>query len=222
MSKLTLAEDIILLLLDDDTGKMEDLHANVTEMLMAGAVLMDLGLRKRIDCDLERLFVVDATPTSDAILDETLAQIETEAESLPPKTWIQRIAEQGMGIRQAAIERLERRNIIKVEDTSFLWVFGSRRYPVIDDREEREAKLRLMDVLLSDKIPDPHDVALICLADSASVFEVILSERELRHAGERIEQVRKLDLIGQAMSDQIRKFVYDITMAIAHAQQPLY
>ena len=127
-----------------------------------------------------------------------------------------------MQIRDAAIASLEQRNIIKVQDTRFLWVFGSRRYPVIDDREEREAKLRLMDVLLSDKIPDPHDVALICLADSASVFEVILSERELRHAGERIEQVRKLDLIGQAMSDQIRKFVYDITMAIAHAQQPLY
>ena len=45
MSKLNLAEDIILLLLDDDTGKMEDVHANVTEMLMAGAVLMDLGLK---------------------------------------------------------------------------------------------------------------------------------------------------------------------------------
>ena len=155
MSKLNLAEDIILLLLDDDTGKMEDVHANVTEMLMAGAVLMDLGLKGRIDCDLERLFVVDATPTGDAILDETLRQIETEAESLPPKTWIQRIAEQGMQIRDAAIASLERRNIIKVQDTRFLWVFGSRRYPVIDDREEREAKLRLMDVLLSDKIPDP-------------------------------------------------------------------
>ena len=222
MATLNLAEDIVLLLLDDETGKMEDVHVNVMEMLMAGAVLMDLGLKGRLDWDLERLFVIDETPTGDAMLDAVLAQVSAETEAMAPKAWIQRIAERGMEIRAAAIDSLVARRIIRVEDTRFLWVFGSRRYPVIDDTEEREAKLRLMDVLLSDTIPDPHDVALICLADAASVFEVILSERELRQAGKRIEQVRKLDLVGQAMSNQIRKFIYDVTMAIAHAQQPLY
>ncbi len=222
MATLNLAEDIVLLLLDDETGKMEDIHANVMEMLMAGAVLMDLGLKGRLDWDLERLFVVNETPTGDAVLDGVLAQVCAHSEPMAPKAWIQRIAERGMEIRAAAIDSLVARRIINVEDRRFLWVFGSRRYPVIDNTEEREAKLRLMDVLLSDTIPDPHDVALICLADAASVFEIILSERELRQAGKRIEQVRKLDLVGQAMSSQIHKFVYDITMAIAHAQQPLY
>lgn len=222
MTTLNLAEDIVLLLLDDETGKMEDVHANVMEMLMAGAVLMDLGLNERIDWDLERVFVIDKTPTGDVILDAALQQLTDRTENLTPKAWIQRIAERGMEIRAAAIDSLVNRGIIRVEDTKFLWVFGTRRYPVIDNREEREAKLRLMDVLLSDTIPDPHDVALICLADAASVFEIILSERELRQASKRIEQVRKLDLVGQVMSNQIRKFVYDITMAIAHAQQPLY
>lgn len=222
MATLNLAEDIVLLLLDDETGKMEDIHANVMEMLMAGAVLMDLGLKGRLDWDLERLFVVDDAPTGDPVLDGVLAQVSAHSEPMAPKAWIQRVAERGMEIRAAAIDSLVARRIIKVEDRRFLWVFGSRRYPVIDNTEEREAKLRLMDVLLSDTIPDPHDVALICLADAASVFEVILSDRELRQAGKRIEQVRKLDLVGQAMSSQIHKFVYDITMAIAHAQQPLY
>ena len=222
MATLNLAEDIVLLLLDDETGKMEDIHANVMEMLMAGAVLMDLGLKGRLDWDLERLFVVNETPTGDAVLDGVLAQVCAHSEPMAPKAWIQRIAERGMEIRAAAIDSLVARRIINVEDRRFLWVFGSRRYPVIDNTEEREAKLRLMDVLLSDTIPDPHDIALICLADAASVFEIILSERELRQAGKRIEQVRKLDLVGQAMSSQIHKFVYDITMAIAHAQQPLY
>lgn len=222
MTRLNLAEDIVLLLLDDETGKMEDVHANVMEMLMAGAVLMDLGLKERIDWDLDSLFVIDKTPIGDTMLDAALKQISEEPTALAPKAWIQRIAERGMDIRSAAINSLVNRSIIRVEDTKFLWVFGTRRYPVIDNREEREAKLRLMDVLLSDTIPDPHDVALICLADAASVFEIILSERELRQAGKRIEQVRKLDLVGQVMSNQIRKFVYDITMAIAHAQQPLY
>ncbi len=222
MSSLSLAEDIILLLIDDQSGKMEDVHSNVLEMLMAGAVVMDLSLRFRIDSDLDSLFVIDSTPTGDPILDSTLERIAGEAETLSAKVWIQRIAETGMEIRDAVIDRLVERRILRVEDTRFLWVFGSRRYPVIDDREEREAKLRLLDVLFSDSIPDPHDIALICLADAGAVFELILTDRELRQVSSRIEQVRKLDLIGQAMANQIHQFVYDVTLAIAQAQQPLY
>ena len=114
------------------------------------------------------------------------------------------------------------RGILRVEDRNFLWVFGSRRYPMVDDREEREVKLRILDVLLSDRIPAPRDVALICLADASNAFQVILSPQELRHAAARIELVRGFDLIGQAMSRAIQKSVQDIAAATATAHHPFY
>ena len=64
-------------------------------------------------------------------------------------------------------------------------------------------KLRIMAVLFSDEIPDPRDIVIICLADSCGIFQPVAVRQELSRASERIEQVRKLDLIGQAMAQAI-------------------
>ena len=84
-----------------------------------------------------------------------------------------------------------------------MWVFQSRRYPVVDGSEEREVRLRLMGVLFSDEIPDPRDIVLLCLTDACGILRGMLSRRELNSAAERIEQVRKLDLVGQATTQAI-------------------
>ena len=73
-----------------------------------------------------------------------------------------------------------------------------------------------MDVLLSDDIPEPRDVVTIGLADATGIFKNMLSARELERVADRIEQVRRLDLIGQAMTQAIR----DIEVSIATAVQP--
>ena len=75
-----------------------------------------------------------------------------------------------------------------------------------------------MAVLFGDEIPDPRDVVIICLADACGIFKEILAGRELERASARIDQVRKLDLIGQAVS----KAVWDIQASIALAMHPTF
>ncbi|MCY3931967.1 MAG: GPP34 family phosphoprotein [Acidobacteria bacterium] len=219
---LTFVEEILLLLLDDESGAMKRVAPNVMELLVAGAILMDLALRGRLDCDLQRLVVVDSTPVGEEILDGPLAEIVEAADEADARTWVVRLSARSKQVQEAALARLVERGILRVEDRSFLWVFGSRRYPMVDDREEREVKLRILDVLLSDRIPAPRDVALICLADASNAFQVILSPQELRHAAARIELVRGFDLIGQAMGRAIQKSVQDIAAATATAHHPFY
>ena len=126
--------------------------------------------------------------------------------------------ERADALREEALSRLVARGILERQDERFLWVFRSRRYPVIDGTAEREVKLRIMGVLFSDEIPDPRDVMLICLADACGIFHELLSRSELERASDRIKQVRKLDLIGQAMSQAIR----DIEVSIAFAMGRVY
>ena len=59
---------------------------------------------------------------------------------------------------------------------------------------------------------------LICLADSCGILRELLSARELERATQRIDEVRKLDLIGQAVS----KAVWDIQSSIALAMHPTF
>ena len=110
------------------------------------------------------------------------------------------------------------RGILRREEDRFLWVFQSRRYPVVDGEAEREVKLRIMEVLFGNEIPDPRDIVLICLADSCGILRELLSARELERATQRIDEVRKLDLIGQAVS----KAVWDIQSSIALAMHPTF
>ena len=211
---LTFAEEIMLLLLDDDSGKIKQEGPKVLEVLLAGAVLMDLALRDRIDSDLERLFVVDSTPTGEDILDSALAEINGAETTQNARHWVLTLSDRGDDFKAAALDRLVKRGILDVVDDRVLWVLQTRRYPMIDDREEQEVRSRILDVLSSGKIPDPRDVALICLADAGAVFPVIMDKDNLERASGRIAQLRKMDLIGQAMSGAVRQLVEDIAVAM--------
>ena len=212
---LRFAEEIILLLLNDEDGSFARVPYWSLNYALAGGILMDLALENRIDTDLDSLILLDSTPTGDDLLDSTLAEIAGD-QGRDARFWVERTANRAEEIRERALERLVDRGILEEEENRFLWVFKSRRYPIREGEPEREVKLRIMAVLFSDEIPDPHDIVLICLADECGIFEKLLSRQELERATERIDQVRKLDLIGQAMSQAIR----DIEHSVAASVQP--
>ena len=211
---MRLVEEIILLMLNDDDGRFVRVPSWSVEYAIAGGVLMDLAMENRIDTDLEHLTLLDSTSVGDDLLDPTLSDI-AKGEKNDVRFWVEHAAQHAYEIREDALSRLVAAGILEREDDRFMWVFKSRRYPTIDGTVEREVKLRIMGVLFSDEIPDPRDVMLICLADACGIFRELLSSRESRQASERIEQVRRLDLIGQSMTQAIQ----DIEMSIAASVQ---
>ena len=201
---LRFAEEIMLLMLDDNGGKFVDLPAPSVKCALAGAVLMDLALEGRIDTDPEQLFAVDPTPLKDHLLDPTLALIAQSKGRHDAHHWIEQTTVYAHEIRERSLARLVARGILCREDDRFLWVFQTRRYPVINDQSVREVKQRIMGVLFSDEIPDARDVVIISLADTCGLFRGLLAGRELKRATPRIEQVRKMDLIGREVSKAVR------------------
>ena len=199
---LRFAEEIILLLLNDDDGRFARVPSWSMDYALAGAVLMDLALENRIDTDLERLVLVDSAPLGDTLLDPTLADIAA-GEERNARYWVEHAANRAAEIREEALNRLVERGILERKEDRLLWVFQSRRYPMVDGNEEREVRLRLMGVLFSDEIPDPRDIVLLSLTDACGILRGMLSRRELNSAATRIEQVRKLDLVGQATTQAI-------------------
>ena len=213
---LRFAEEIMLLLLDDEGERFLRVPDWSLRYALAGAVPMDLALDDRIDTDLEKLILVDPTPLGDDILDPVLADIAAAQQTHDARFWVERAANCADETRKAAIDRLIERGILEHREDRFLWVFRSRRYPLVDGKAEREVKLRIMEVLFSDVIPTPRDVVIICLADACAIFTELLSGREVRHALPRIEFIRKMDLIGRAVTEAIR----DIEVSLARAIRP--
>ena len=214
--KLRFAEEIMLLLLDDEGERFLRVPDWSLRYALGGGVLMDLALEDRIDTDLEKLILVDSTPVGDTLLDPVLAEIANEEGTHDARFWVERAAGRAGEIRETAVNRLIERGILERREDRFLWVFRSRRYPVVDGTAEREVKLRIMELLFSEMIPTPRDVVIICLADACGIFSELLSRRELRQVLPRIKFLRQMDLIGRAVTDA----VWDIEVSLAQAIRP--
>ena len=196
LPQISLIEEFLLLALEDSGGEFDSVPEIYLSCGIAGAALMDLALRDRIDSDLDGVFAVNTAPTGDATLDRALAEIAVEPRRLSAQEWISRLSRQAPAMRKAALSTLCARGVLRQSDHAFLWVLKERRYPVVEGQERPEAKKRILALLYSDDIPSPVDVALTSLADASFVFVRILAPRELQRVRPRIEQIARMDLIG--------------------------
>jgi hypothetical protein len=200
MNHLTLADEIVVLMLDDDTGAIKPGCAAVANVAIAGGILMELALLGRIDTDLNSLYIVDPKPTGDQLLDQALGKIAAETEKRSSAWWIERLGLDDGDLLTGVLARLVHAGILREEERRFLWMFSRRAYPQNTGREEREAKARLMSVLFNDAVPEPRDTLLLGLADSTGVLNTLLSPDEMRRVSKRISDVVALEEIGRSVS----------------------
>jgi hypothetical protein len=160
----SLAEDLLLVLLNDTTGRpMVD--STSLDSVLAGAVLADLALAGRIEVvegegffGRERVRVVDAAPTGDDSADEALRLAGEK-----PRRGDQLVAKLGKGLRQGILSRLEQRGIVHRQSTRVLGIFPRDRWPAQDASAEHALRQRLRDVLVVGTTPDDRTVALVAL-----------------------------------------------------------
>jgi hypothetical protein len=199
LKELTLADEIVVLMLRDDTGDLRPDCAKVAPVAIAGGLLMELSVVGRIDTDLKSLFVVDSRPTGDDLLDGALQEIAAEPERRPSAWWIERLAGPGPDLLNKVLQRLVRAGVLLMDNRRYLWVFSRRAYPQNTGREEREAKSRLVSVISGNDLPEPRDTLLLGLAQASGVLHAILSPEEMRRSANRIAEVVALEEIGRSV-----------------------
>ncbi len=217
-SPISLVEEMLLLLLDEETGTLPPVPQLTLHFVLAGGVLMELAIENRIDCGIDNLEVISPEPLDNPILDPYHARICQEPQHQDVKYWINTVADDGAAIIDRGFKRLVERGILGESEKRFLWVMKSRTYPMIDGTVEREVKLRIMNILYSDEIPDQRDVVIFCLMDACDMFRTLLGPLELNRMQTRITQVSKLDLIGQ----QTTKLIREIQVALVATHAPLF
>ena len=205
---IRIVEEALLLVLDEEHGDLSPSYSSgLLDIVVAGAVLMELSLEGRIDTDLERLVLVDSAPLDDDLLDPTLVDIAAGPSDRDADFWLARTAARGGEIRECAVARLVERGILENRTHGLFFarsVLRSRRYPTRDGRPVEEVRLRLMRVLFSDEIPTPRDIVLVCLSDASGVMRRLLTAAEWMRLRDRIELIRGLDLIGRSLVSAIR------------------
>jgi Golgi phosphoprotein 3 len=217
LKHLTLADEIVVLMLRDDSGAIRSECDSVADIAIAGGILMELALLGRIDTDLTSLFVVDPKPVGDELLDPALQRIAAEPETRSSAWWIRVLGLHSGSLSAKVLERLVQAGILRAEDRQFLWVFSRRAYPQNTGREEREAKTRLVSVMFNDDVPDARDTLLLGLAESTGVLNAIMSPEDLRKTSSRIAQVLALEEINRSLGGTVARWRAALRYRVANA-----
>jgi hypothetical protein len=213
---LTVPEEFLLLTLKDENGGFVDIRYESLRAGFVGAAIMELCLQGRLDSDLDRVWVVDKTPTGDAGLDIVLAGLSAPEFKCEAEHVLGQLVGFGAQVRSEALQALCAKEILVETEGLLLWFLKTRRYPVIDGQEIREVKLRLLDVLLRDVLPSPRDVCLMSLAETCGIIAQIVPTSELTIARERIAKFAKMELIGQ----NVNAYIVICERAIAATMAP--
>jgi len=158
MTSIALAEELLLLAYDDQTGKATGSRIGL-DLGMAAAVMVDLALAGRIAYIDGYLKVIDATPTGEAIADAVLAKAADE-EPHTPVQWLHRLRHR---LRSRVLEDLVARGVIQDVDETQLEYIHVHRYPTVEPAVEAEIRKRLAEALITEQVPDERTAALCTL-----------------------------------------------------------
>lgn len=197
---LTLPEEILLLALQED-GRFIDLPDHALDHALAGALLMELCLRGRIDLDLHRLISVNTTSLGDDLLDPVLNAVTETENSQSAQYWVRMLVRDAREIRRRVIDRLVNRNILEREATGLRRVLRGDRHPMVSSASQQEVRQRVLAVLRSTELPMPRDVVIIALAEACSVFDAVVDEEELMNLRPRILEIAGMDLLALSIME---------------------
>lgn len=183
------AEDVLLLLTDDESGKAET-DAGTLDRVLAGALLVEGVLDGRLavtqsDGAVRRGRVVaapDAAPTGDALTDRVLATVAEK-----PRTPADVVGELTKDVREAVLARLIERGWLREQRTRALGLTWGTRHPTVDPSHEDALRAELAAVLLEGREPSPRTAAVVALLSAAGQVKhaVDALDRATRKAAEQ-------------------------------------
>ncbi|MFQ3670368.1 MAG: GPP34 family phosphoprotein, partial [Verrucomicrobiia bacterium] len=155
-------------------------------------------------------------PLNNTILDPALATIAAVPEPKPIEHWLEIFANDAQAIKTRSLTHLVQTGILQQEEHRLLWLIPTRRYHTLDNREKAEVRARLHTLITSSDLPEPRDIVLLTLLKACNLLDEILPDNEIELHRERIQQLCKMDLIGQAVARSISEIQNSIMQSMLY------
>ncbi len=199
---LNLPDELILMLINDQSGYFYQVPGWSLNCAVVGAVLAELSFLSRIDTDMESLILVDSTETGNPVLDPILKQVADEPAGRNTQYWIERLAPHAEAIIDLTLERLVDLKLLERHDGEFWTLAPANQYAnLYGDTASQFIKTRISNVIFTDTIPYPRDVIIVCLVNTCDVLRFIFELDDKTE--ERIQAICKIDLIGRSIATAV-------------------
>ena len=210
---MLLAEDLLLLLTDDRTGRLVVNKAHV-DVALGGAQLIELSLAHRVDLDdRKRLVILDASPTGDPLLDSALAILQHRAGKKPSAA----LGPLGKGLRPRLYDRLTAAGILRVDHGKVLGLFPTTSWPTASGGRESVVRRDLVGQLVQGLTPEPRTAALVALLHALRVTHKVVVPHEHGIGRRDLDRRAKAIAEGNWGSQAVRQSIDAMTAAVAGA-----
>lgn len=213
--ELNLAEELLLLGLDDKSG---DIILSATTALpygIAGAMLLELFLRDKADIVNDKVVVKDPSSIGDELLDEVLHAINLKIEPQETKYWVRKINSIVDNLIDRMIDKLVQKNILKIEHKKILWLIPVDKYPMKDPLPTVHTRLMIRQIVLEDGEPNRRTLALLSLVKASNLIDELFLKDERKQATNIIDDFIKNEKIGKAVSDINAEIMAVIASSVA-------
>ena len=215
---MLLAEDLLLLLTDDATGKLL-LPAEQVDIALGGANLLELTLLERVSLDDGKHVVVfDPSSTGDLILDGALGVIGAR-QGRKPKAVVEPLGE---NLRTTLYVRLVAEGVLRAEERKVLGIFPVHRWPAARAEHEERMRAQLTQVLVQGTTPDSRTAALVSLLHALKTEHRIVDPKE--HGLTRKELQTRAEEVspGGWASEAVREAIEAVMAAVIFGDQVLF
>ncbi|MDM7860954.1 GPP34 family phosphoprotein [Alteromonas sp. ASW11-36] len=207
---LTLSEKLLLLGLNDEKGSVVFSASISLDYGLAGALLLELHLAKRIGFEDKKIIVLDPTTTQNTLLDEALALIVASDKPRDANYWLNKVRAKVDKIQARLAERLVAKKILEKQEQRFLWLIKYERFPTEDPKPETDIRNHLKRIVLQGAAPSDEDVALLSLVQACGLTPEVFERSEQTVAKQFITELAQGDKISKA----IKQTVEEITVAL--------
>ena len=196
---MLIAEDFLLLAVDDETGKT----ANVDNLgvRLAGALLADLAAanktlmrgapeagatrEEREKAGETTILVTDHSPTGHVALDGALKAILDTPEA-PARKVVEAISKDA---EENLLAGLAERGLLEKEESKLFRMLPITRWPAADSSHELALRANLTKVLVDGAEPDERTATLISLLYGSGLISGLVGKEQRKEARERAEEI---------------------------------
>jgi hypothetical protein len=214
-----IAEDLVLLLLDDESGKFT--NATYLDIGIGGALLVELALAGHVDVAPRsarwasaKVRATGAPGPSDETLRDALEIVrhkERSAQDLVPRL--------GRKRRGLLLARLRERGILEEREDRLLGLIPRRSWPAVDSSHEDDVRRALGEVLLRGAGPDERTAALVSLLSALDVAHRVVAGEgiDAREVKARAKTIAEGDWAAKGVRDAVTAAQAAVLVAVMAA-----
>lgn len=213
-----IAEDLLLLLLDDESGRLTG--TSYPQPALGGALLVELATTGAVEVEERRSVWRSAKVTvtgqlpADPLLRTSYDVVAEKSRSA--QDLVNRL---GKGVRDTLADRLVDRGILERVDGRVLGLFPTTRWPTADAAHEADVRRALTAALVQGQEPDERTGALVALLSSLDRAHKVVDRDGLpaREVRKRAKAIAEGAWAARAVRDAINASTAAITAATTAA-----